>query len=108
CSSTASPCRAPTGACTPGVGPGCRSPCRDSCPHRGGTVRVLQVVPPLAGHVNPTLALGRALSARGHEVAWVAYPEAVAPLLPEGATLLPLAHDLSADAFAALRAEGEG
>src|SRR5690606_21013551 len=30
----------------------------------------LFVVPPLTGHVNPTISVGAALTARGHEVVW--------------------------------------
>ncbi len=39
--------------------------------------RILFVVPPLTGHVNPTVSVGRALAARGHQVAWAAHPGAV-------------------------------
>lgn len=53
-------------------------------------MRILFVVPPLVGHVNPTVAVARALEARGHAVAWVGHPGTVAPLLPAGATLYPL------------------
>lgn len=53
-------------------------------------MRVLFVVPPLTGHVNPTVSVAQALTARGHQVAWVAHPGAVRPLLPADATLLPL------------------
>ncbi|MGW0523646.1 glycosyltransferase [Crossiella sp. NPDC003009] len=38
-------------------------------------MRVLFVVPPLFGHVNPTIGLGAALSARGHQVAWAGHAE---------------------------------
>ena len=52
--------------------------------------RFLFVVPPLTGHVNPTVSVARALAAAGHEVAWVGHPRAVRPLLPEGARLFEL------------------
>jgi MGT family glycosyltransferase len=52
--------------------------------------RFLFVVPPLTGHVNPTIAVADALRSRGHEVAWVGHPRRVKPLLPEGATLIAL------------------
>lgn len=52
--------------------------------------RVLFVVPPLTGHVNPTVGVGQALEALGHEVAWVGHPGRVRPLLPPGAQLFPL------------------
>lgn len=52
--------------------------------------RFLFVVPPLAGHVHPTVSVARTLAARGHRVAWAAHTQEVAPLLPDGAELLPL------------------
>lgn len=54
--------------------------------------RYLIVVPPLAGHVNPTFAIGRALIAAGHEVAWVGCGVRVRALLPKDLTLIPLDH----------------
>ena len=53
-------------------------------------MRFLFVVPPLTGHVNPTISVARALEGRGHEVAWVAHPGKVRPLLPPNAKLFPL------------------
>jgi UDP:flavonoid glycosyltransferase YjiC (YdhE family) len=50
--------------------------------------RYLFVVPPLAGHVNPTVAVAAELARRGHRVAW-AGPAQVRPLLPDGARLFP-------------------
>jgi len=52
--------------------------------------RLLFVVPPLTGHVNPTVAVAHALKRRGHQVAWVGHPSAVKRLLPVDAELLPL------------------
>ncbi len=52
--------------------------------------RFLFVVPPLAGHVNPTVSVARELSARGHRVVWVGHPRRVRPLLPEDAELIAL------------------
>lgn len=52
--------------------------------------RFLFVVPPLVGHVNPTVSVARALAGAGHEVAWVAHPRAVRPLLPPDARLFEL------------------
>ncbi len=52
--------------------------------------RVLFVVPPLAGHVNPTLAIGRHLRDSGHEVAWVGCGIRVRALLPQDLPLIPL------------------
>lgn len=51
-------------------------------------MRCLFVVPPFAGHVNPTVAVGAELTARGHKVAWCGPPE-VRRLLPPGAELYP-------------------
>ncbi len=52
--------------------------------------RFLFVVPPLTGHVNPTIAVAQALAARGHRVAWTGHASAIASLLPPGAELLAL------------------
>jgi MGT family glycosyltransferase len=51
--------------------------------------RFLFVVPPLTGHVNPTVALGAELTRRGHQVAWAGHPPSVAPLLDPGARIFP-------------------
>src|SRR6266513_641672 len=66
--------------------------------------RFLIVVPPLAGHVNPTVAVGRELQRRGHEVAWAGHPDLVAPLLPAGCRLWPAGGDFSAEDMAGARA----
>jgi MGT family glycosyltransferase len=52
--------------------------------------RFLFVVPPLAGHTNPTVSVGRRLTARGHDVAWTGHPGVVDHLLPGTATFLPV------------------
>lgn len=49
--------------------------------------RFLFVVPPLTGHVNPTVALGGELRRRGHEVAWVTYADVAGSILPDDATV---------------------
>jgi MGT family glycosyltransferase len=46
------------------------------------------VVPPLAGHVNPTLGLGAELIQRGHEVVWISLDETLEKLLPAKGRLL--------------------
>jgi MGT family glycosyltransferase len=56
--------------------------------------RFLVVVPPLAGHTVPTVALGGELIDRGHQVAWAGHAEIVGPLLPSGARLIPIEADL--------------
>jgi UDP:flavonoid glycosyltransferase YjiC (YdhE family) len=65
--------------------------------------RFLIVVPPLAGHVNPTVAVGRELQRRGHEVAWAGHPELVAPLLPADCRLWPAGGDFSVEDMTAAR-----
>ncbi|MFJ7777455.1 glycosyltransferase [Streptomyces yangpuensis] len=50
---------------------------------------MLFTVPPLAGHVNPTVAVGAELAARGHEVAWTGPAAALTGLLPAKARILP-------------------
>jgi len=59
--------------------------------------RFLLVVPPFAGHVNPTVSVGMQLMSRGHTVAWTGYESKVRPLLPAQATLLPLEEHFSPD-----------
>ncbi|MDI2127240.1 glycosyltransferase [Yinghuangia seranimata] len=49
-------------------------------------MKCLFVVPPFAGHVNPTVAVAAELAARGHTVAWCGPPE-VRELLPPDAEL---------------------
>jgi len=66
--------------------------------------RVLFVVPPLEGHTNPTVALGRELAARGHSVAWTGHPEVVPALLPPGADFIPVAERAPAEVVAATAA----
>ena len=53
-------------------------------------MRVLFVVPPLTGHVNPTVSVARVLASRGHEVAWAAHPGTVRKLLPDGARIFAM------------------
>jgi UDP:flavonoid glycosyltransferase YjiC (YdhE family) len=35
------------------------------------------VVPPLTGHINPTLSMGTALLERGHRVGWITLDESL-------------------------------
>lgn len=46
------------------------------------------IVPPLTGHINPTLSIGAELLHRGHEVAWISLDPSLALRLPEGGVLL--------------------
>ena len=70
--------------------------------------RILITVPPLTGHVNPTVGLGAELSARGHEVAWTGLPGVVDVLLPADAAFLPLVGALDQRAFDELQRRGTG
>jgi MGT family glycosyltransferase len=58
--------------------------------------RVLIVVPPMTGHVNPTVSLGAELAARDHDVAWCGQADVVDRLLPPGAPFLPVGAELAA------------
>ncbi|MBD3009963.1 glycosyltransferase [Streptomyces sp. 5-10] len=49
--------------------------------------RFLFVVPPLVGHVNPTVGVAAELTARGHRVAWAGMPEVVERLTGRGTTV---------------------
>jgi MGT family glycosyltransferase len=55
--------------------------------------RFLFVVPPLTGHINPTVAVAAELSARGHDVAWAGYPGLLRSLLPDSALVFPVIDD---------------
>ncbi|PTS97777.1 glycosyl transferase [Pedobacter sp. HMWF019] len=46
------------------------------------------IVPPLTGHINPTLSIGAVLLQQGHEVAWISLDAALSKRLPEGGKLL--------------------
>ncbi|MFK0191388.1 glycosyltransferase [Kitasatospora sp. NPDC090308] len=52
-------------------------------------LRLLIVVPPLAGHLLPARALALAWAARGHRVAWVGPESALRPLLGPDAVVHP-------------------
>jgi MGT family glycosyltransferase len=66
--------------------------------------RILFVVPPLVGHTNPTVAVAGALAALGHDVAWAAHPDKVAPLLPAGARIASLGEGCDDAVFAPILA----
>ncbi|RFU40526.1 glycosyltransferase [Actinomadura logoneensis] len=61
-------------------------PARPAVPDRR---RFLFAVPPLTGHVNPTVAVAAELTARGHRVAWTGQRDVLEPLLPAGARVYP-------------------
>ncbi|PSK91470.1 glycosyltransferase [Taibaiella chishuiensis] len=53
------------------------------------------IVPPLTGHINPTLSLGSELLDRGHEVGWISLDPALQDKLPAGGQLLLIRYDSS-------------
>jgi MGT family glycosyltransferase len=65
--------------------------------------RYLFVVPPLTGHINPTVAVGGELRRRGHEVAWVGHPGTLRALLPDGSQVFPALDDVLEQAIQAAR-----
>ncbi len=70
--------------------------------------RFLFVVPPLRGHINPTVAVGEELLARGHDVAWSAQADLAGPLLPASAKLLPAGEAVPPEVLDALISRSEG
>jgi MGT family glycosyltransferase len=52
--------------------------------------KILMTMPPLAGHINPALAVAAQLRARGHSVAWALHGELAADRLPGDAQLFSL------------------
>jgi MGT family glycosyltransferase len=74
--------------------------------------RFVLVVPPLAGHILPTVGIGRELVARGHRVAWSGSEAVLRPLLGPDAEILPTGSRLfrpqGGHGLAALRSLWEG
>jgi MGT family glycosyltransferase len=70
--------------------------------------RFLFVVPPLVGHTLPTVAVGQALTARGHQVGWAGHPETVGPLLSPGSRLIPVAANFGGQTLAQVRRRSLG
>ncbi|MFI9382879.1 glycosyltransferase [Kutzneria sp. NPDC052558] len=59
--------------------------------------RFLFVVPPLVGHINPTVGVAARLAAAGHEIGWVGPNAALAPLVGPDAAFYPTGRPLSDD-----------
>jgi MGT family glycosyltransferase len=51
------------------------------------------VVPPLTGHINPTLSMGAVLLQRGHRVGWITLDESLTLKLPKGGELLHISYN---------------
>ncbi|MFB7948824.1 glycosyltransferase [Kitasatospora phosalacinea] len=79
---------------------------------RPSPLRLLIVVPPLAGHLLPARALAAAWSARGHQVAWMGPEAALRPLLGSEAVVHPtgarLFREQATGGAAAVRSLWEG
>jgi MGT family glycosyltransferase len=56
--------------------------------------RFLFVVPPILGHVYPTLAVGRELMERGHEVTWAGHTAYLDGYIPDWVPFVALADEL--------------
>ncbi|MDA8359535.1 MAG: glycosyltransferase [Actinomycetota bacterium] len=70
--------------------------------------RILIVVPPLTGHVNPTIAVADSLAAAGHDVAWVGSTSVLRPILPSGAVVLEAGDGITGDVIADMRRRSTG
>jgi MGT family glycosyltransferase len=70
--------------------------------------RFLFVVPPLAGHINPTIAVGAELVSRDHDVAWAGHRSVLALLLPQGAEVLATDRAITTADLDAIAARGHG
>ena len=70
--------------------------------------RFLFVVPPLVGHITPTLAVGGELADRGHQVAWAGHTDSVGPLLPPGTRLIPVGADFGGETLAQVQQRWQG
>ncbi|CAO5153724.1 Glycosyltransferase, MGT family [Frankia sp. AiPs1] len=66
--------------------------------------RVLFVVPPLTGHVNPAVGVAGALAGRGHEVALAGHAAVIGHLIPPGMRLYALPELADESARAAILA----
>ncbi|MWK37631.1 hypothetical protein GEV43_28640 [Actinomadura sp. J1-007] len=64
-------------------------------------------VPPIAGHVAPTVAVGAELARRGHNVAWTGHKPALERMLRSGSRILPACGAPFADGIEEVRNEWE-
>jgi MGT family glycosyltransferase len=70
--------------------------------------RFLFVVPPLTGHTLPTVAVGRELTARGHDVAWAGHADVIGRLLPTEARLIDVGGGDGTRTMAEIQARSRG
>ena len=52
--------------------------------------KILFIVPPLTGHINPTVSLGQRLIQQGYDVAWIGYKDSLRKSLPPNHQIHPL------------------
>jgi len=57
--------------------------------------KFLFIVPPLTGHINPTLSVGAELLEKGHSVGWISLDGNLKSQLPDGGELLLITYDQS-------------
>ena len=57
--------------------------------------KIAFIVPPLTGHINPTVAMGQILEERGHDVCWIGHPSIIRKSLPPPYHIIPLSEDLN-------------
>ncbi len=69
--------------------------------------RFLFVVPPLTGHVNPTVSVARAAGSRSRGRVGRAHPGKVRPLLPADARLFALPETVAPELVSQVRDQGE-
>lgn len=69
--------------------------------------KILFIVPPLTGHINPTVSVGQVLAKNGHEVAWVGYEEVLRRSLPSAYRVYPLDDEAYIDHESAVHTHGD-
>ena len=70
--------------------------------------RFLFVVPPLIGHINPTISVARELELLGHDVAWVGHAHPVKARVPDGGRFFELPELMKDDEYSAYYARSHG
>jgi MGT family glycosyltransferase len=70
--------------------------------------RFLFVVPPFAGHILPTVAVGDHLRDRGHTVAWAGHPTTLDLLLPSAAQIVPIPAEFGDQTLTQMRSRSLG
>jgi MGT family glycosyltransferase len=63
---------------------------------------IIFIVPPLTGHINPSVSLGQSLIDAGHKVAWIGYQDSLRRSLPSEYTIHPLGSDMDVEQLGTL------